>query len=189
MTRHSDARERIVRATARLLAGKGYFGTGLNEIIVRSDAPKGSLYHYFPAGKPGMVSAALEYVAVEVAAALAQAGASPPHARNQLRVFCGILRRWLLDSDFSESCPVFGTATSLGPDLAEVKQASRQALDGWRGQFENALLGDGCSPANARAQACLLVAALEGALVLARLEQSIAPLELVESQLQALLPA
>lgn len=188
MTRHSDARQRIVRATATLLASKGYFGTGLNEIIARSDAPKGSLYHYFPAGKTAIVGAALEFVGVEVAAALEQGSSTPPHARNQLRAFTGILRRWLLDSAFSESCPVFATAVNLAPELTEVQQAGRRALDGWRGCFEAALRRDGCGESGAKAQACLLVAALEGALGLSRLEQSTAPLDLVESQLQALLP-
>jgi TetR/AcrR family transcriptional repressor of lmrAB and yxaGH operons len=189
VTRHSDARDRIVRATASLLASKGYFGTGLNEIITRSDAPKGSLYHYFPAGKTAMVCAAVEFVGAEVAAALEHAASEPPHARNQLQVFAGILRRWLLDSDFNESCPVFATAVNLGLELADVQQVSMQALAHWRGCIEQALARDGLGEADANGQAYLLIAALEGALGLARLERSTAPLNLVERQLLASLPA
>lgn len=188
MTRKSDVPERIVRATAALLASRGYYGTGLNEIIARSGAPKGSLYHYFPAGKPAMVNAALGFIGAEVEARLDQAGATPPHARSQLQAFVRLLRQWLEHSDFSESCPVFATAVNLDAGLSEVRQASRRALDSWRARFEGALIRDGCVAATAQAQACLLVAALEGALGLARLERSLVPLELVESQLMALLP-
>lgn len=188
VTRHSDARERIVRATAALLASKGFFGTGLNEIIARSDAPKGSLYHYFPAGKTAMVCAALEFVGAEVSAALERGGATAPHARNQLQAFAAILRRWLQESDFNESCPVFGMAVNLTAGLADVQQTSLQVLEHWRGCFEDALARDGVEAISAKAQAYLLVAALEGALGLARLERSTAPLELVERQLLASLP-
>ncbi len=52
MPKKSNAAERIVHATASLLASRGYFGTGLSDIIARAEAPKGSLYHYFPEGKP-----------------------------------------------------------------------------------------------------------------------------------------
>ncbi|MBE1118778.1 helix-turn-helix transcriptional regulator, partial [Escherichia coli] len=48
MPKKSNAAERIVHATASLLASRGYFGTGLSDIIARAEAPKGSLYHYFP---------------------------------------------------------------------------------------------------------------------------------------------
>ncbi len=52
LPKKSNAAERIVHATASLLASRGYFGTGLSDIIARAEAPKGSLYHYFPEGKP-----------------------------------------------------------------------------------------------------------------------------------------
>ncbi len=74
MPKKSNAAERIVHATASLLASRGYFGTGLSDIIARAEAPKGSLYHYFPEGKPQIASAAIGFVADEVASFLDRAG-------------------------------------------------------------------------------------------------------------------
>jgi len=44
---------------AQLLERQGYYGTGLNEIVQQSGAPKGSLYHYFPGGKEELAAAAI----------------------------------------------------------------------------------------------------------------------------------
>ena len=100
MPKKSNAAERIVHATASLLASRGYFGTGLSDIIARAEAPKGSLYHYFPEGKPQIASAAIGFVADEVASFLDRAGTQAPHARNVLRQFTATLRGWLEHSRF-----------------------------------------------------------------------------------------
>ena len=50
----------IVNAAVTLFRKQGYTGTGLNDIVDVSGAPKGSLYHYFPAGKASIAIAAVE---------------------------------------------------------------------------------------------------------------------------------
>src|SRR5260370_9872038 len=52
-------RERMVRSAAQLIRRKGVSGTGLREILVEADAPRGTLQQYFPAGKEELVSDAL----------------------------------------------------------------------------------------------------------------------------------
>lgn len=39
---------------------KGYYGTGIREILQSANVPKGSLYHHFPMGKDDLVAEALE---------------------------------------------------------------------------------------------------------------------------------
>src|SRR5260370_14300216 len=46
-----SSRTAFIQATAALLRREGYHGTGVNEIVARSGAPKGSLYFHFPGGK------------------------------------------------------------------------------------------------------------------------------------------
>ena len=47
----APSRDRLLDAAVDLLQRQGYHGTGLNELLERSEAPRGSLYHYFPGGK------------------------------------------------------------------------------------------------------------------------------------------
>ncbi len=46
-----NTRDRIINAATRLFQLQGYHATGLNQILRESNAPKGSLYYYFPKGK------------------------------------------------------------------------------------------------------------------------------------------
>ena len=55
----STARDQILQTTCALLEKQGYHGTGLNEIVKESGAPKGSLYYYFPDGKEQITAEAV----------------------------------------------------------------------------------------------------------------------------------
>ncbi len=188
LPKKSNAADRVVRATASLLASKGYFGTALGDIIARSETPKGSLYHYFPDGKPEIVGAAIDFVSTEVRAHLEQAANRAPHARNALLGFTATLRGWLEASDYAESCPIFATTLSIDDELDGVHRRCGAALGGWHGVFEQALLADGLAAAVAERRAWLLIAALEGALGVARVQRSLRPLALIEAELLPLLP-
>ena len=43
----SDVREKILATGQRIIAGKGFSGVGINEILATVGVPKGSFYHYF----------------------------------------------------------------------------------------------------------------------------------------------
>ncbi|MFU3617437.1 TetR/AcrR family transcriptional regulator [Pseudomonas paraeruginosa] len=189
MPKKSNAAERIVHATASLLASRGYFGTGLSDIIARAEAPKGSLYHYFPQGKPQIASAAIGFVGAEVETFLDRAGATAPHARNVLREFTATLRGWLERSAFEEACPVFSTTLSIDAELAPVHAECRRALRAWHAGIERALRADGMAEKAAASRAWLILAALEGAVGVARAERSVDALDAIEEELRALLPA
>src|SRR5260370_40016797 len=44
-------RQRMVLAAAALLSERGLAGASFSEVIERSGAPRGSVYHHFPEGK------------------------------------------------------------------------------------------------------------------------------------------
>jgi TetR/AcrR family transcriptional repressor of nem operon len=48
MGRTSDARERIIRAAARLFLTRSYHSVGVDELCAAAEVHKGSFYHYFP---------------------------------------------------------------------------------------------------------------------------------------------
>ncbi|HEY3549261.1 MAG TPA: helix-turn-helix domain-containing protein, partial [Propionicimonas sp.] len=56
----SEAKRRMVATTAELLARGGYGRASFGDVIERSGAPRGSIYHHFPGGKDELVLAALE---------------------------------------------------------------------------------------------------------------------------------
>ncbi len=46
-----NKKEMILEESARLFSERGYYGTGLSELLKACDIPKGSFYYYFPEGK------------------------------------------------------------------------------------------------------------------------------------------
>jgi TetR/AcrR family transcriptional repressor of nem operon len=46
-TRHDNTRQHILETGHRIIAGKGFTGVGLNELLQTAGVPKGSFYHYF----------------------------------------------------------------------------------------------------------------------------------------------
>ena len=80
----SVARLRLIETTARLLQVQGYHNTGLNQIVAEAEAPKGSLYHYFPGGKVALAVTAIEHSAQQTARILGELAMAQPDAQRGL---------------------------------------------------------------------------------------------------------
>ncbi|MGW2312246.1 TetR family transcriptional regulator, partial [Actinomadura luteofluorescens] len=73
MTPRGETRERVLRTAAELFQRQGYHGTGLNQVLAESGAPKGSLYFHFPDGKEQLASESVALSGRAVGEALAGA--------------------------------------------------------------------------------------------------------------------
>ena len=163
----------------------GVEGTSFSDVIERSGAPRGSIYHHFPDGKAQLIEEATRYAGDFMASGLATALSEkdPVTAiREFVTAWSAVLRR----SDFSAGCPV--VAASLeGERLPGARAAAADAFSRWEDVLVAGLgphVPDGDS---AREIATLVIAAVEGAVVLARAQQSTVPLERVARQLETLL--
>ena len=68
-----NSREKMIVAAQELLSERGYAGTSFGDVIERSGAPRGSIYHHFPEGKQQLVTEAVQRYAAGVLAAIAKA--------------------------------------------------------------------------------------------------------------------
>src|SRR5258708_35337993 len=55
----------MVLSALYLIAECGVQGTSIADVLERSGAPRGSVYHHFPGGKDEIVGAAMEYMATD----------------------------------------------------------------------------------------------------------------------------
>ena len=182
------SRERLLDSAVDLLQRQGYHGTGLNELLERSEAPRGSLYHYFPGGKEQIGAEAIARAGGQVAAAVAHLLRAKPSVADAVEALAGLLAAGLEASDFERGCPVATTAL-------EVTHAQRADPRGGAGQLRElagaparAPGGDRVRPPSRRRGApTSTIAALEGALVLARARQDADVLRDAGRQLRPLL--
>lgn len=175
MSRHATgARERIVVAALILLRQGGLSAAGLNDVVALAQAPKGSLYHYFPGGKAQMVAAALEVYRDSVALQLSEALRGRAVLASRVnRLFDAVARR-MGDSRFGQSCAVGAVVLDLRPDDVELRRLCDATLAHWADTVAEHLHD---LPAEQRAPAGrLLVSLLEGAQLAARAAGHAGPL-------------
>ncbi len=183
----ASTREQIIQTTCTLLETQGYYATGLNQIVEESGAPKGSLYYYFPDGKEGLTAEAIERtgraVAGRIHASLAEIDAPGEAVAAFFRTIGGYVRA----SDFKAGGPITTVALETAGRSERLSQACAEAYRLWQGEFRAKLVAGGMDEARAARLASLIIAALEGAIVLSRTFHSVEPFENAGLELRCLI--
>jgi TetR/AcrR family transcriptional repressor of lmrAB and yxaGH operons len=166
------ARERILLAARTLFQRRGYFAVGTAEILIKASAPKGSMYHHFPGGKQEIAVAAVQAISRDMLAMLQEFEGRHICVADMVRELAGGMVRWLRASKWREGTILSSTATGAVPDLPQLHAAIEEAFDQWRKRLIRLLIAEGWHRAEARGMADLTIAATEGAMVLARVDQN-----------------
>jgi TetR/AcrR family transcriptional repressor of lmrAB and yxaGH operons len=182
-------RQPIVDAAVTLFRRQGYAGTGLNDIVDASGAPKGSLYHYFPAGKASIAVAAVEEAGRRVARTMETLARETASSGELLRAHARLLAGWMRQSGFRDGCPITTVVLELAPKDRGVTEAGRNAYGARIAVMQAKLVADGFAPARADRLAVLCVSTLQGALIQARVERDGAALTVAADELAKLLEA
>jgi TetR/AcrR family transcriptional regulator, lmrAB and yxaGH operons repressor len=181
----ANIKQTMIERTAVLLAKKGLQGASFSEILEASGAPRGSLYHHFPGGKDELVLAALEHAANQALGALDRLSGQP--AREVAEGFLSLWRSVLARSDFSAGCAV--AAVTVAAESESLRARAADILRHWREKLATLFAAGGIPKKKARAIAASLVAACEGAVILARAEHSFEPFDLVAAEQLAMIEA
>ena len=127
----SSSREGFVEATATLLQRRGYAASGLNEIVARSGAPRGSLYFHFPGGKQELAAAAMERSGRRLRDAIATVLAAHEDPIDGIGALIDGLAAGLLASGFRDGCPIATVALEQAAVEDTLRAAACGAFDSW----------------------------------------------------------
>jgi TetR/AcrR family transcriptional repressor of lmrAB and yxaGH operons len=177
----------IVNAAVTLFRRQGYAGTGLNDIVEASGAPKGSLYHYFPEGKAAIAIAAVDEAGRRVSETMSKLAREHATTAAMLRAHARLYAGWMRKSGFRDGCPITTVLLELTPTHRGVSEAGRRTYAARTGILRDKLVADGFSARSAEQLAVLCTATLQGALIQARVERSGAAIEVAADQLAAML--
>ena len=171
-----STREAILTAAAELMRRKGYGAVGMKDIVEASGAPIGSLYHHFRGGKVQIAREAL------VNAGAAYALLIPTIVDEHTDLGAAIEATFtqaaedMAATGFVNMCPVASVAAEVADTVEELRDASVQVFASWLDGGTAYFTGRGLPESTARDVTVTLVAALEGAFVLARTLRSTEPL-------------
>lgn len=180
----SDARQKMIDSAVTLLAIRGLEGTAFRDVLERSGAPRGSIYHHFPDGKEQLVQAAIELAGERALGVLDQLWGAPPKA-----VTAGFLELWravLVRSNLTAGCAVL--AVTVATDSSDLLDRAASIFRAWRRRLSDLFVEGGMTAEAAAGLAAMLVAASEGAVVVSRAERSLEPFDLVAAELLAATP-
>lgn len=183
----SDTRHRLIRTTGRLLRRQGYGATGLSQIIAEAGAPKGSLYFHFPGGKEELAAAAINRFADRTTAAIAGWLEEEGTVAGAVGRMFDFYIEHMPATEFAEGCAVATVALDAAASHEVLAGATERALVRWTGLLAEGLQAEGRPAAEAQNLATLIIAAVEGALVMAKGQRSTDPLTATRAALQAAL--
>jgi TetR/AcrR family transcriptional repressor of nem operon len=186
----SPVREQILDAAARLMHVRGYHRTALDDVLRESGAGKGNFYHYFPS-KEALGHAILDRLVQGLNDhALGPVFGDPTRAPlDQIGAFLDHVVATHRARNGVGGCPL----GNLALELADVHEGFRARLagvfDAWRACLAGALeraraAGTLDESVDADALARFLVAGLEGAILLTKVQRDIRVLETCAAELR-----
>ena len=182
-------RERIVLSAAQLVRIQGVGATGMRDVVAHAEAPRGSLQHYFPGGKDQLIAEAVawagDYAARRVARIAAKLDDPAPG-----KLFAAMAAQWrdeFTATGFDAGCPLVATVADAAATSDSLREVVGKAFEGWQRPVAETLEQLGVPSARSASLAVLMISTLEGAIILARAHQDVAPLDTVVEELRPLL--
>lgn len=179
----SPVREQILTVATRLMAVRGYHRTALDEVLRESGAGKGNFYHYFHSKEAlgyAILDRLVQRFSDRVLVPIFGDHRRPP--LEQVEAFFETLLAAQRARNGMGGCPIGNLATELADAHEGFRRRLAQVFEGWRQHLAGAL-------GRARAEGTLrpdvdpdrlarfLVASLEGAILLTKVERDIGVFE------------
>ena len=170
-----------------LFRRQGYHGTGLNQLLDESGAPRGSLYFHFPGGKTELAVDAVTTAGQAIGAGIQRMLEVTDDAAEAIAKIVEFIAADLRRSNWERGCPVATVALDTASSSEPIRLACRTIFDDWVGTVAHRLRTAGWDAASAAEDALVVASAIEGALILARARRDSAPLDAVAHHIRTTL--
>jgi AcrR family transcriptional regulator len=176
--RRRPTQQGLVRAALGLYRRRGIAATGVAEICTRAGVTKGVFSHHFPNGKDDLTIAVIDANSAQVREGFKTAAATgrPPAAlvRGLFSGYASLMAT--KGGDFG--CPIAASIVDVSATSPAVRAAACAAFRSWRDDLEPLIGAD---------LADIVVASLEGAILVARAENDAGVMRRVGRRLSTLI--
>jgi len=182
----ANTRDQIIEKTCDLLELQGYHATGVNQIIRESGSPKGSLYYHFPGGKEEIATEAVRHVGKIVLRNIREQLAKTDDPAESVSSFVQFVARNVALSEYRAGGPITTVAMETAATNEGLRAACHEIYTAWAAAFADRLEAGTIPAARAARLSLVIIAMLEGGIILARTGQDTAPLEAVAEEVRTL---
>jgi TetR/AcrR family transcriptional regulator, transcriptional repressor for nem operon len=185
MTKGEETRRKIVAAAAPIFNKQGYEGSSLSGLMEATGLKKGGIYRHF-ASKEELAAEAFDYTWEE---------AWKARTFNVDEKTTGVAKLKQLIANFIDyrpsvpgGCPVLNTAVDADDGNPVLRERVEKALQAWRERLviivkQAVRRGEIRPGVDAKAAATVIIATLEGALMISRIDRNDAALRQVQAHL------
>jgi TetR/AcrR family transcriptional repressor of nem operon len=185
MTKGEQTRRKIVEAAAPIFNQRGYEGSSLAELMTATGLKKGGIYRHF-ASKEELAAEAFDYTwdaAMRARMIHVDETASGVGQLKQL-----IANFVDYKSPVAGGCPILNTAVDSDDGNSVLRERVIKALRAWRARLQSivkkaAANGELRPGVESKTVAIIIIASLEGALMMSRLERTDDALRRVQTHL------
>lgn len=177
MAARGETRSHLRRTAAELFRRQGYHATGINQVVQESGAPSGSLYFHFPGGKAELAIEAVTAAGREIGQRIDYLLESSDDVAEAIGRVLDYLVGDLRESNYEHGCPVGTVVLDVASTSEPIRLACCTIFDDWATKVSARLQAAGWVKKAADEEALVVVALIEGALLLARAKRDTEPLE------------
>jgi TetR/AcrR family transcriptional regulator, transcriptional repressor for nem operon len=176
MTKGEQTRRHIVQEAATLFNQRGYSGSSISDVMQCTGLQKGGIYRHFQS-KEQLAIAAFDYAQQQSTARLVEAVRAETDPVQQLLAFINAFHALTLDPPVPGGCPILNTIVDSDDGDPVLRERVVAVVTGWEQLIER-IVADGIARGSVRsdidpqAVSTLLIANLEGGILLARAHRS-----------------
>ncbi len=189
MSKGQETRERIVARAAELFNQHGYGGTGIAMVMEAAHLEKGGIYRHF-ASKEALALAAFDYAANTVRRRMIDAVTSASSAPEVALAVVEVFRGYAGNPPLAGGCPLLNTAIDSDDGNPLLRARAAALLSELEGLLTRTLQ-QGIARGEIRPEvapeqlAALIIATMEGAVMMSRLRDDPRPLQWAAEHLHA----
>lgn len=180
----TTTREKIILTACSLLEKQGYPATSLDEIVKESGTPKGSLYYYFPEGKEQIVSEAVLFAGKVLVERMRGELAKYENPLQALYEYVLRLASKVEEKNYAAGNPLTIVAVEAAGSSDRISQACLEVYTQIQSVLQEKLISCGMPEAEAAERARLMLASLEGGIILSRVHRTADPLRALARHLK-----
>lgn len=179
----------IIRKTADLFNKQGFLNAPLSSVIETTGIQKGGLYRHFES-REVLAHAAFDHAVGAIAARFHAALLSRANACDRLLALLDSYDGNEIDAPLPGGCPIMNTAIESDHADEALRRRAQDAMNRWRDLLAG-VVAEGQKAGEIRAEidandvAVILIAAIEGGVMMTQLSRNPQPLQAVRRHLRA----
>lgn len=177
MSKGQETRKQIIQQAAELFNKRGFQGASISDVMESTGLQKGGIYRHFE-NKEQLALAAFDYAQSQYSQRLQAAMAEQQDGLAKLRAFVETFCSIAAQPPLAGGCPVMNTIVDNDDGDPALGMRAKEVIGNWQSQLEAAIqlgISQGSVKANleSRRTAAVIIASLEGGILLSRAHQDI----------------